>query len=129
VEVQALGRIMVQRHGPGPAETTRVQAAATWGRALDEPRLRAATVDWAQQLVEINRRRMAERPQLRGWLIVVLVPWGTGVLARVAFAVAQGRWGDVNWFMVLVYLAFGVQAWRRHTGPQPAIERNSGPPA
>jgi hypothetical protein len=93
-EAEALGRTMAQRHGLQPAETAQVESAVTWGRELQEPRLRTVTVEWAQQLMEIDRRRRAERPQLRGWLVVVLVLWATFIVAGVTFAVAEGRWGE-----------------------------------
>ena len=51
----------------------------------------------------------------------------TAVLARVVFAVAEGRWGDVNWFTVAMYAVLGAQGWRRLTGPQRAVEHNSDP--
>ncbi|MCW2509969.1 MAG: rane protein of unknown function [Modestobacter sp.] len=129
VEATALGRTVAQRHGLRPAQAALVQRAVTWGRALEEPELRVAAVDWAQQLVELRRRRRAARRQLRGWLVVVLVLWVTFILARVSFAVAQGRWSDVNWSTVVCYSGGAIAGWRLHTGPGRAIERNSGPPS
>ena len=40
-------REMVRRHALSPSEAAEVEAAATWGRELHDPRLRAAVVDWA----------------------------------------------------------------------------------
>jgi len=126
-QLARLGQEMVQRHGLTSTEADQVRRAATWGRALAEPRLRTATVAWARRLVEMDERRRAERPQLRTSLVVVVALWAALVLARIVFAVATGRWGDVNWGTVVVYTLFAAQGWRRLTGPQRAIQRNSSP--
>jgi hypothetical protein len=129
VEVDELRRAVAGRHGLRPVDVSRVEAAVTWGRALDTPQLRGAAVDWAHGLVEINQRRRDARPRLRALLVVVLALWLTAVVARVVFAVAQQRWGDVNWLTLVWWTGTGVVLWRMNTGPQRAIELNSGTPA
>jgi hypothetical protein len=106
-----------------------VASAATWGRRLDTERLREAVVDWAHGLIAINQRRRAARPRLRAALLVVFALWLTTVTLLVVLAIPPGRWGDVNWFTLLWWTAFGVAGRRVHTGPRRAIELNSGTPA
>ena len=118
---------MARRHGLRPVEAAQVASAVSWGRALDDQRLRAVAVDWARELVERERSRRAARPQLHVWLLVAGVLWTTSIVAFVVFAVAQDRWGDVNWGNVVVYLGIGLVGWRRRTGPERAIQRNIDP--
>ncbi|MGY1858258.1 hypothetical protein [Modestobacter sp. SYSU DS0290] len=122
-----LRRELARRHGLSPDELGTVENAVTWGKELADPRLRAATAEWAQQQVELR----AVRPRwIDGrWLPVLVVAWGAGIAAYVVFAVVQGDWGDVNWFSGLSWLGWGVLGWRMRGGPQRALQRNSGPPA
>jgi MFS family permease len=68
---------ITQRYGLSPAEVARVQAAMKRGQALDEPRLRAATADWARESLrkwESARRgrRIAVRLVGAGALLVIV---------------------------------------------------------
>ncbi|CCH88004.1 membrane protein of unknown function [Modestobacter italicus] len=126
-EAAALGRTVAQRHGLRPVQAALVQKAVTWGHRLEEPALRAAAVDLAEQVIDAHRRRRAARPALSGLLVVVLALWLSFVVARLVFAVAAGRWGDVNWSTAVLYAACGWWAWRLHSGPRRAVERNSDP--
>ena len=120
---------MARQHGLSAAEADQVERAVFQGSGLDEPRLRAAVVDWAQRRVDADRRRREARPGLRGWLVLLGVVWATGVVGWVAFAVARGRWGDVNWFSMTLYGFLAFRAWRRATAPARAIALNSDAPA
>ncbi|MGY1906214.1 hypothetical protein, partial [Modestobacter sp. SYSU DS0902] len=121
-----LRRDLARRHGLDQAELAEVEKAVSWGRELTDPRLRAAIVEWAEQQVELR----ATQPRwVDGrWLPVLLIAWGSGIAAYVVFAVAQGNWGDVNWFSGLGWLGWGLLGWRMRGGPRRALQRNSGPP-
>lgn len=120
---------IARQHGLSAAETDQVERAVLRGNGLDEPRLRAAAVDWARRRIDADRQRMQARPRLRSWLLLLGVVWMTGIVAWVAFAVAQGRWDDVNWFTLALYGFLAFRAWRRTTAPERAIARNSDAPA
>ena len=129
VEGAALARAVVREHGLSTDQAAAVGRAVRWGRAVEDPALRPVAVDWAQRLVDLDRRRREARPQLRGWLVVLLVAWASLVVGRVVLAVAQGRWSDVDWATVAIYTAAAVVGWRLRTGPQRAVERNGVPPS
>ncbi len=95
-----LYREIVRRHGLRPAETPEVESAVTWGRRLDDPRLRAAAVDWAtssrDEMAEYRRRN----PLARRLMIGLLFLWVVLVVGRALAAVVEGRWGAVAWQLV-----------------------------
>jgi hypothetical protein len=128
-EVDAVGRAVTREHRLSTAQAVVVGRAVRWGRVVEDPALRPAAVDWAHRLVELDRRRRDARPQLRRWLVVLLVAWAALVVGRIVVAVAQGRWSDVNWGTVVLYAAAAVVGRRLMTGPRRAIERNGGPAA
>ena len=117
---------VMARHGVRLVDVPRVESAVTWGRALDTAPLRAAAVDWAREVVELDRRRRTARPGRRAALLAVAAGWAALVLGRVAFLLVQGRWGDVRWDEVVLFAGVAVVLWRLHTGPRRAIERNGG---
>lgn len=117
-----------EAHGLTSGEADRVARAVTWGRALDDPRLRAAAVDWAQRVEAREQRRRERWPQLEGWLVVAVVVAGAGVVAYAVFAVLQDRWGDVGWFSAARWLLFAGAGWRRRQGLARAIALNSDSP-
>ncbi len=53
----------MRQFGLTPQETAQVESAVTWGRRLDDERLRLAAVQWARQLIEQGeaRRRIHSR--------------------------------------------------------------------
>ncbi|MQA34573.1 hypothetical protein [Modestobacter roseus] len=120
-------RDIARRHELSPRETGEMESAVDAGRAVDDPRLRAATVEWARYRLDAR----ATQPRwIEGrWLPVLLIAWGAGVVAHVVFAVAEGRWGDVNWLTAAAWVGWAVFGWRSRSGPQRALERNSGPPS
>ena len=123
-----LYREMVRRHGLRPAEIAEVEGALTWGRELDDPRLRAAVVDWAQTLQHREEERRARYPRARRVARLLWLVWVVLAIAALAFAVARGEWGRV--FNTLFWPL--VLAWpmsRAVGGPRRAIERNSRAPA
>ncbi|MGY1624829.1 hypothetical protein ACI789_21710 [Geodermatophilus sp. SYSU D00965] len=115
-----VSRELAARHGLRPTEFALVDRAATWGREVSDDRLRAAVVDLATQKVGAASRRPAPRP----WLVVLAVVWGAAIAGVVVFAVAQGRWGDVNWVTAAWWGVLAVVGNRWRTGPERAIRRN-----
>lgn len=54
----------MRRFGLTPGETAQVESAVTWGRRLDDERLRRAAVEWSRQLIEqAEARRRPTRDQ------------------------------------------------------------------
>lgn len=127
--LDAVRRTVMARHGLRPVDVPRVESAVTWGRALETDQLRAAAVDWAQQLIEAEQRRRAARPRLRAALLTVFALWATLFVGRLVVLLAQGRWDDVRWSTVVVYGVLLLVGWRLRTAPRRAIERNGGPAA
>jgi hypothetical protein len=119
-----VSRELIARHGLRPTDFALVERAATWGREVSGDRLRAAVVDLAARKVEAAGRRRPVPP----WLVVLFVVWGAGIAAYVVFAVAQGRWGDVNWFTAAWWVAAAVIGRRWRNGPERAMRRNGPRP-
>ncbi|WP_147332056.1 hypothetical protein [Geodermatophilus marinus] len=120
-------RAVVRRHGLRPAEAAQVEGAVTWGRELADPRLRAAVVDWAQELQRLAEERR-ERWAARRLLVVLVLLAYAGLLGgAVLRSAVRGEWGPLlsGAFWALVWVLPG--AWLAG-GPRRAIERNSGPP-
>ena len=120
-------REMVRRHALRPAEAAQVEGAVTWGRELQDPRLRAAVVDWAQALQAEARERSARHPWVRRVALPVLVVAGVLAVAGLVHEVLTEGWAalaDHAW-TVLWVLVVGWLAPR----PRRAIARNSGPPS
>jgi hypothetical protein len=120
--------LVIQAHALTLAEADEVERAVTWGRALTEPRLRAAAVDWATRLEGAARRRRERRGQLDAWLIVLAVVAGAGAVGYAVFAVVADRGDGLPWVTVVQWLLFSAIGWRRRQGPARAIVLNSGPP-
>lgn len=54
----------MRRCGLTPGERAQVESAVTWGRRLDDERLRRAAVEWSRQLIEqAEARRRPTRDQ------------------------------------------------------------------
>lgn len=122
-----LYRQIVRRHRLHPAEAPRVEAAVTWGRRLDDPRLRAAAVDWARSLQELAAERRERHPRRRRVLLVLAPLYVGGVVAFAVWRVVHGDWD--NLIRLVAYgLTFVVVTFLMVRGPRRAIERNSDPP-
>jgi hypothetical protein len=122
-----LYREMVRRHALRPGEAAQVEGAITWGRALQDPRLRAAAVDWAQSLQHLATERRLRRPRLRLVGVAVLVVLAVLVAARLAFDVVEEGWSAL--FPALLWpLLWAIPVGRMINGPRRAVERNGGPP-
>lgn len=119
---------VIRRHGLTPAEAVRIREEVGTGRAFGEPQLRAAAVDWAQQL--LAREGF---PQL--W-----ASWGRRVVLVAGLATFLGELGwrlstgpDHRAFAGL-WVALGllvihlVRSWNRRRLLRETISRNQGPP-
>lgn len=95
-----LYREIVRRHGLRPAEAPRVESAATWGRRLDDARLRAAVVDWASSSRAAMEERRRRNPLSRRLMVGLLYLWLLVVLGRAVVALVQGHWGAAAWQLV-----------------------------
>jgi hypothetical protein len=88
-----------RRHVLSPQETTRVEDAVRAGRSLDDARLRAAVVDWAERELGNLRKRGGLPSGIRGFLVVF---WGLYAVLGVAAVVVSVAMGDgVPWLYVL----------------------------
>jgi hypothetical protein len=119
---------VVRRHRLSPSEAPRVAHAVPRGMALDDPRLRAAAVDWAERLRDQETVRWPT--SLKGRLLAGLaVLWAVGVVAVVLQRLFTGRPEDVNWVTVAIAVGFGIWSVRRRRALRRAVAVNSGPPA
>ena len=121
-----LYRQLVRRHSLRPAEAAQVEGAVTWGRELQDPRLRAAVVDWAQSLQRVADKRAAAHPRRAGLLRVLGVLWLVLAAGALLGAVLDGNWTQLVsasfWPLIMA-----VPMAKAIGGPRRAIERNSGP--
>jgi len=120
---------IVRRHGLTATEIPQVTGALTWGRELQDPRLRAAVVDWAQaQRADLVAWRVAHPrvAALRGWLIGL---WSLVTVAAVVFLVVPDGWGGVPWFAAVYWCSGPVIGFLQHRARDRAITLNSGTPA
>ncbi|CCH88005.1 protein of unknown function [Modestobacter italicus] len=99
------------------AELVEVARAVAHGRTLADRRLRAAAVDWAEQVA-------GDPEPLRSRAVTWALVAGLAVLGVIALA--RGRWvvvgigWTVEWQLAALWLA---------GGPRRALVRNGGPPA
>jgi hypothetical protein len=103
-----LCRTVVTGYGLSAEETRQVQAAVTGGRALADPRLRAAVADWAAQSLELLDRQRNRHPAAHRWARRLLLLGGllVGVGLVVKVLAGDGR----LWVLTLAALNFGLQA-------------------
>ncbi|MGY1689161.1 hypothetical protein [Geodermatophilus sp. SYSU D01105] len=111
----------MRRFGLTPQDAARVESAVTWGRRMDDERLRRAAVAWARDLIEqAEARRRIRSPWGR---VAVLLGWA-GVVAAGLYWVTV-REGGVPWDAVAWWLFWpAVFAWLVG-GPRRAIRVNS----
>ena len=118
-------RELVRRHALRPTEAAEVESAVTWGRELQDPRLRAAAVDWAQTMQADGLARSARYPWVRRVLLPLAVVGAVlGIVFLVHDVLAEG-WsalGDHVWALVWLLPTGWLAA-----GPSRAIRRNRGP--
>jgi hypothetical protein len=117
---------MRRRHGLSSADATLVEDAVQAGRALDDERLRAVAVDWAEQALADVRGRRGLPGGVRGFLVVFWAFYAVIGVATTVFSLATGD--GVPWLFVL----FTVNGLVGMAGPlmarrtlRRAIDRNS----
>lgn len=116
-----LYREMVRRHGLRPAEAAEVENAVTWGRELQDPRLRAAVVDWVQS----SRPAPVRSPRPRWQRLLAMALLSVVVLASGFLLHALLGWSGV--VLLVTVLVVGEVADRVvGGGPAQALRRNGG---
>ncbi|MGY1610028.1 hypothetical protein [Geodermatophilus sp. SYSU D00700] len=113
----------MRQFGLTPQEAAQVESAVTWGRRLEDERLRRAAVQWARQLIEQTEAR--RRLHSRSGRVAVLLGL-IGVLAAGLYwmTVREGEfpWDAVVWWVIWP----AVFGWLVR-GPRRAIRVNSDP--
>jgi hypothetical protein len=95
---------IMRRHGLSTGQAAAVVNAVTSGRALEDPRQRAAAVELAQLTVHQLFPSWEQASVTRRIVRVVGAVWVLVAVAGLVSAVATGRLGDVNWFSVIFVL-------------------------
>jgi hypothetical protein len=113
----------MRRFGLTPQEMAQVESAVTWGRRLEDARLRPAAVLWAQQLVQETEARRWIRS---GWARLAVLLGLVAVLAACVYWLAIRAdgfpWSTVVWWVVWIVFP----GWLAR-GPRRAIRVNSDP--
>jgi hypothetical protein len=115
------------RHRLSPADAAAVQKAVVWGRALDDPRLRAAAVDRLRTDLAARRTWQERHPRWTGiarWLAGL---WASALLVAVIGAVISGTWPSVLPIYVAGAVVSVVVALVQRRNQRRAIELNSPP--
>jgi hypothetical protein len=115
------------RHRLSAADAAAVERAVLWGRALDDPRLRAAAVERVRSDMAARRAWPERHPRWTAFTRWLAGLWGLLLLLAVANAVISGEWPSV----LPIYAAGAVVSvvlalWRRRTMRR-ALELNSPP--
>jgi hypothetical protein len=115
----------MRRFGLTPQETAQVESAVTWGRRVDDERLRQAAVQWARQLIEQTeaRRRIHSRSG-QGAVLLGLVGVLAGGISRMTVRADGFPWNAVVWWVIWP----AVLGWLVG-GPRRALRVNSHPGA
>ncbi len=129
-----LYREMVLRHRLRPAEIAQVEGAVTWGRELQDPRLRAAVVDWARTLRAEQEERGRRHPRRRRVVWAICVVWLTVAVASLISRIVQEGWTEVFdlwwmalWLAVIVWTSRAPgRALRLNSRPAPASGADAG---
>ncbi len=116
-------REVVQQHRLSASEAPRVAHAVPRGVALEDPRLRAAAVDWAERLMEQETVRWPTSRKGR-LLAGAAVLWFVGVMALIVQRLLTGRPEDVNWVTVAIVVGFGIWSVHRRRMLRRAVQLN-----
>jgi hypothetical protein len=119
---------LLRRHGLAGRDAAAVTTAVERGRQLDDPALRRAAVDLARLSLARDepRRRRASTGQRA--VVVLAAVWVSLVVADAVFALAFGRFGDVNWFTLVGAALVVSSPVRRGLRLHRAIELNADRP-
>jgi hypothetical protein len=117
----------VRRHRLTPGESAQVTEAVGHGRALQDPRLRAAAVELAEFTLGQLSPSWSRMSIGRRVLVTLTAVWLVLVVAGAVFAIAFRSLGDVPWVLLVGLLAgSGVSFWQRRK-LRKAVALNSGP--
>jgi hypothetical protein len=126
---RALYRRMVSEHALDRSERREVQEAMAGGAGLDDPRLRAAVVDWSQRALARDVELRTKYPRWSHAVVVLYVLAAGCLAAAVVLLFLDGR---THWPLKLVLpydiAMLGLLAARpflRRRRWQRAIDRNS----
>jgi 4-amino-4-deoxy-L-arabinose transferase-like glycosyltransferase len=123
-----LHRTIVQRHRLRPAEIPQIEGALTRGRELTDPRLRAAVVDWGQELERLAAEQRVHRSRAGRVALGLMFLWVVFLLIGAVMAVVEQRWGDlVRGLVFVAALVLPPLVFRRNL--RRAVERNQDEPA
>ncbi|MGY2085302.1 hypothetical protein [Blastococcus sp. SYSU DS0539] len=113
----------MRQFGLTPQETAQVESAVTWGRRLDDERLRRAAVQWARQLVEQAeaRRRIRSRSGRLAVLLGLVVFLAAGISWMAVREDGFPRNAVVWWVIWPAVIGWMVG------GPRRALRVNSDP--
>ena len=89
---------LLRRHDLAAREAAAVTTAVERGRELQDPALRRAAVELARLSLARSQPRGGETSWGSRVGVLLAAVWGTLVIADAGFALAFGRFGDVNWF-------------------------------
>jgi hypothetical protein len=92
---------LLRRHDLAAREAAAVTTAVERGRELEDPALRRAAVDLARLSLARSQPRGSETSGVSRVVVLLAAVWGTLVVADAVFALAFGRFGDVNWFTLV----------------------------
>ena len=119
---------VLRRHRLTGAEAGRVISAVERGERLDDPRLRRAAVELAEQSLELSFPPWAGATRLQRVMVVVTVAWAALLVAHTVFALVLGDAGDVNWFPVLALVVAGGLRIRQGQRLHRAVRLNGEQP-
>jgi hypothetical protein len=118
---------ILRRHGLSTREAGEVVSAVTRGEALADPGQRAAAVELAELTLRNLYPRWQDASVTRRVFRVLAAVWAVSAVSALVFAVAFGRLGDVNWFVLpLIFSSVGTPLWQSWKLRR-AVALNSGP--
>ena len=120
---------LLRRHDLAAREAAAVTTAVERGRELDDPVLRRAAVDLARLSLTRSQPSGSGTSWGSGIVVLLAAAWGTLVVADAGFALAFGRFGDVNWFTLMGTALVFSSPIRRGVRLQRAIALNADRPA
>jgi hypothetical protein len=127
-EQRALDRHMISTHALDRSERRDVQGAMSGGAPLDDPRLRAAVVDWSRRALERDLELRRNHPRGR---VAVVVLYAVAALCLVAAVVPLVLDGRTAWnlrlsfaFDVAMVSTWAARPFLRRRNWQRAIDRN-----
>ena len=120
---------LLRRHGLAGREAAAVTAAVERGRQLQDPVLRRAVVDLARLSLARDEPRRQQLSTGQRVVAVLVAVWVSLVVADAVFALAFGRFGDVNWLTLAGAGLVVSSPVRRGLRLHRAIELNADRPA